>query len=72
MTVTFSGHLSQFQAEEEAIPGGHPVTTAMQNDLAEVLLGLFLFVPWTQLPALSQLHANECGTTRDAYAKRPG
>ena len=39
VTVTFSGQLSQFQIEEEAIPGGHPVTTAMQNDLAEVRRG---------------------------------
>lgn len=67
VTVTFSGHLSQFQVEEEGIPGGHPVTTAMQNDLAEVLLGLF--VPWNQLPVLSRLHANGCGTTQDAYTK---
>jgi hypothetical protein len=43
-TVTFSCHLSQFQAEEEGAPGGHLVMTAMQNDLVEVLLGLF--VPW--------------------------
>ena len=66
-TVTFSGHLSQFQVEEEGVSGGHPVTTAMQNDLAEVLLGLF--VPWSQLPALSRLHAAGCGIARDVYAK---
>ena len=63
-TVTFSGQLSQFQAEEEGVPGGHPVTTAIQNDLAEVLLGLF--VPWNQLPALSRKHVSDYGTTRDA------
>jgi hypothetical protein len=67
VTVTFSGHFSQFQPEEDGVPGGHPVTTAMQNDLAEVLLGLF--VPWNQLPALSRLHAAGCGTARGAYAK---
>jgi hypothetical protein len=67
VTVPFSGHLSKFQAEVEGIPGGHPVTTAIQNDLAEVLLGLF--VPWTQLPALCGLHADGCRTTRDAYAE---
>jgi hypothetical protein len=66
-TITFSGQLSQFQAEEEGVPGGHPVTTAMQNDLAEVLLGLF--VPWNQLPALSRKHVSDYGTTRDACAK---
>jgi hypothetical protein len=67
VTVTFSGHFSQFQAEEEGIPGGHPMTTAMQNDLAEVLLGLF--VPWNQLPALFQQCAAEYETARDACAK---
>jgi hypothetical protein len=65
VTVTFSGHLSQFQPEEDGIPGGHPVTTAMRDDLAEVLLGLF--VPWNQLPAIFRLHA--AAGTRDAYAK---
>jgi hypothetical protein len=67
VTVTFSGRLSQFQAEEEGIPGGHPVTTAMENDLAEVLLGLF--VPWNQLPALFQQCSAEYGRARDACAK---
>jgi hypothetical protein len=41
-TVTFSGYLSQFQAEEEGVPGGHSVTIVIQNNLAEVLLGLFV------------------------------
>jgi hypothetical protein len=66
-TVTFSGQLSQFQAEEESVAGGHPVTTAMENDLAEMLLGLF--VPWNQLPALSRQHVADYETTPDAYAK---
>ncbi|KIN00068.1 hypothetical protein OIDMADRAFT_55958 [Oidiodendron maius Zn] len=35
VTVTFNGQLSQSQSEEESVPGGHPVTTAMKNDLAE-------------------------------------
>jgi len=60
-TVVFNGQLSQFQTEEESIRGGHPVTTAMENDLAEVLLGLF--VPWNQLPALFQQHAAGYGIT---------
>ncbi|PVH68340.1 hypothetical protein DL98DRAFT_631600, partial [Cadophora sp. DSE1049] len=67
VTVTFNGQLSQFQAEEEGVAGGHPVTAAMRNDLAEVLLGLF--VPWNQLPALSRQYAADYRTTRDAYAK---
>jgi hypothetical protein len=66
-TVTFSGQLSQFQAEEESVAGGHPVTTAMENDLAEMLLGLF--VSWNQLPALSRQHVADYETTPDAYAK---
>ncbi|KAH8587242.1 hypothetical protein B0O99DRAFT_36517 [Bisporella sp. PMI_857] len=39
-TVTFTGQFSEFQAEEEAVQGGHPRTTAIENDLGEVLLGL--------------------------------
>jgi hypothetical protein len=66
-TVTFNGQLSQFQAEEESVPGGHPVTTAMENDLAEVLLGLF--VPWNHLQTLFRQHAANYKTTRDACAK---
>jgi len=66
-TVTFNGQLSQFQADEEGVPGGHPVTSAMENDLAEVLLGLF--VPWNHLKTLFQQHAAAYKTTRDAYAK---
>jgi len=65
-TVTFNGQLSQFQTEEESVQGGHPVTTAMQNDLAEVLLGLF--VPWDQLPTLFRQHAADYGVKRDACA----
>jgi hypothetical protein len=42
ITVTFNRQLSQFQAEEESIWGGHPSTPTIKNNLAEVLLGLFL------------------------------
>src|SRR5205814_5150998 len=38
ITITFTGQLSQFQEEEESIQGGHPNTTAIKNDFAEVLL----------------------------------
>jgi hypothetical protein len=65
--VTFNSQLSLFQGEEEGVPGGHPVTTTIQNDLAEVLLGLF--VPWNRLPALFQQHAADDVVERDAYAK---
>lgn len=46
-TVTFNGQLTEFQPAEDAVPGGHPKTTAIMNDVAEILLGLF--VPWDQL-----------------------
>jgi hypothetical protein len=64
---TFNGQLSEFQAEEESVPRGHPNTTAIENDLAEVLLGLF--VPWEQLPALFRQHASHYETKRDVCAK---
>jgi hypothetical protein len=42
MTAHFQGRLSLFQTEEEDIRGGHPNTTAMGNDAAEILLGFFI------------------------------
>jgi len=66
-TVSFNGQLSLYQTEEESIQGGHPVTNAIKNDLAEVLLGFF--VPWNRLPFLFQQHAPECGSKQDAYSK---
>jgi hypothetical protein len=42
--ATFNGQLTEFQASEDAVPGGYPKTTAIMNDVAEILLGLF--VPW--------------------------
>src|SRR5882757_800570 len=65
ITVTFTGQLSQFQAEQEGVPEEHPVTTAMENDLAEVLLGLF--VPWHHFQTLFPHHAAAYETPRDAY-----
>ncbi|KAF4210355.1 hypothetical protein CNMCM5878_004518 [Aspergillus fumigatiaffinis] len=66
-TVTFNGQITEFQASEDAVPGGHCKTTANMNDLAEILLGLF--VPWGQLPALFQEHANSMLTKRDACSR---
>jgi len=66
-TITFSGQLSQFQEEEDSIQGGHPYTTAIKNDFAKVLLGLF--VPWDQLLSLFQQYALEYTSKQDAYAK---
>ena len=67
MTVCFNGQFSQYQTEEESIQGGHPTTTAIQNDLAEVLLGFFL--PWDQLPALFERYASEYDNKRDACSR---
>jgi hypothetical protein len=67
LTVDFNGQLSQFEADENSVPGGHPTTTAIKNDLAEVLLGFF--VPWEQLPTLFQHHASAYNTKRDAYSR---
>jgi hypothetical protein len=67
VTVTFNGQLSQFQAEEESVRGCHPRTIAIDIDLAEVLLGLF--IPWKQLLPLFQQHAAELETKRDACAR---
>jgi hypothetical protein len=40
---------------EDSVPGGHPTTTAIQNDLAEILLGLFVL--WENLSlAVRQIH----------------
>jgi hypothetical protein len=66
MTVTFNGQLSQFQAEEDAVRKGHPDTAAIKNDIAEVLLGLF--VPWHELPPLFDQHAAASSVKRDACA----
>ena len=49
-TVTFNGQLTEYQTEEDSVAGGHPKTDAIMNDLAEILLGLF--VPWERLPLL--------------------
>ncbi|KAH7120149.1 hypothetical protein B0J13DRAFT_166144 [Dactylonectria estremocensis] len=66
-TVSFNGQFSQYQIQEEGVRGGHPNTTAIKNDLAEVQLGFFL--PWDQLPALFQQHASEYDTKRDACSR---
>jgi hypothetical protein len=46
-TVTFNGQLTQYQMAEDCVRGGHPMTDAIANDVAEILLGLFL--PWERL-----------------------
>jgi hypothetical protein len=49
-TVALVGQLSQYQHIEDRVQGGHPETLAMQNDLAAILLALF--VPWENVPPL--------------------
>jgi hypothetical protein len=49
-TVTLQGELTEFQSSEDSVPGGNPTTTAIQNDLAEILLGLF--IPWQDLSSI--------------------
>src|SRR5467141_1086199 len=58
-TVTLLGTLSKYQQDEDSIRGGHPETLAMQNDLAEILLALF--VPWETLPSLFDDVMSICG-----------
>ncbi|KAF9884384.1 hypothetical protein FE257_001840 [Aspergillus nanangensis] len=65
-TVTFNGQLTEFQAAEDAIPGGHPKTTAIMNDVAEILLGLF--VPWDQLISLVRPHPTRTDTCAQIWA----
>ena len=54
-TVAFVGHLTEFQVEEDSVSGGHPRTDAIMEDMAEILLGLF--VPWEDLALLFLRHA---------------
>ncbi|KAL2785260.1 hypothetical protein BJX66DRAFT_329424 [Aspergillus keveii] len=49
-------HLSHIAiTAKDSLPGGHPPTDAILNDMAEIFLGLF--VPWERLPDLSACHA---------------
>ena len=57
VTVTFNGQLTEYQTEEDSVAGGHPKTDAIMNDIAEILLGLF--VPWDKLPLLFLQHATQ-------------
>lgn len=62
-TVTLQGELTEFQSSEDSVPDGNPTTTAIQNDLAEVLLGLF--IPWQDLPSLFQRTHPTAAATHD-------
>ena len=63
MTVRFTGQLTLFQSAEDAVRGGHPDTTAMENDVAEILLGFF--VPWERLTSLFRTYDEP---KRDAFS----
>jgi hypothetical protein len=56
-TVIFNGQLIQFQTAKDSIPGGHPETNDITNDLAKIFLSLF--IPWQQLSALFTQHAKQ-------------
>jgi len=58
-TVALVGQLSQYQHIEDRVQGGHPETLAMQNDLASILLALF--VPWEDLSPLFTDIMSICG-----------
>lgn len=56
--VGLIGHISTEQEREDRIPGGHMETVAMRNDLAVILLALF--VPWEDLPAIFEPYQTVC------------
>ena len=66
-TVAFHGFLSECQNEEESVRRGHPSTTAIRNDLAEVLLGCF--VPWQKIAPLFERYCADYRTREDAYTR---
>lgn len=40
-TETFSGSITENQLAEDQVPGGNPLTMSAENEVCEVLLGLF-------------------------------
>ena len=48
--IALIGNLSQYQFEEYIISNGHPDTISQQNNLAEILLVLFIL--WQHLPSI--------------------
>ena len=69
-TVAFVGPISQYQYLEDHIKGGHPKTLAMENDLAGILLALF--VPWETLPLLFNDTIYVCGDDCKTDCDRSG
>jgi len=65
--MALTGQLSEFQSEVETVLGGHLITDAIKNDLAEILLGLF--APWDQLPAIFQRYAADYQTRSETCAE---
>jgi hypothetical protein len=64
-TVTLQGELTEFQSSEDSMPGGHPTTRAIQNDLAEIFLGLF--IPWQNLQSLVRQTPTDSATSLDLH-----
>jgi hypothetical protein len=61
-TVTFNGQLTEFQDAEDPVPGGHPKTEAIMDDVAEILLALF--VSWENLCILFRQYATPANMDR--------
>ena len=55
------GSLSTNEFAEKAVKNGHPTTEARQNDLTQVLLGLF--IPWDRLRIRLGIHAVNLSNT---------
>jgi hypothetical protein len=62
-TITLQGELTEFQSAKDSMLGGHPTTTAIQNDLAEILLRIF--IPWQNLRTLFHQTPVDSGATHD-------
>jgi len=68
--VALVGPLSKYQHIEDRVKGGQPNTRAIQNDVAAILLALF--IPWEELPILfadaPDMCGNECESICDQCA----
>ena len=68
--VALNGSISENQALEDSVRGGHPQTDAMQNDLALALLALL--VPWKLLPTLFAVPPDATSITAQKSGSRSG
>ena len=66
-TVSFYGQLSQCQDEEDQVRRGHCTTSAIRNDLAEILLAFF--VPWHKIRPLFDFYCSGYATQEGGYSR---